>query len=92
MFDFKKLSDPAFLAEQAAKRDAEEAAREAVRKRQNEQLQRCLDHYDSLPEKERSFVLSCRARAGLWLDLTEKQSKWLEDIASRLAKQQGAAS
>ncbi len=91
MIDFKKLSDPAYQAEQRAAREAEDKAREALDALQREQIDRCLDNYDSLPQKEREFVLSCRMRTGRWLPLTEKQSKWLSDIAARFAETKGGA-
>ncbi len=92
MIDFKKLSDPAYQAEQRAEREAEEKAREALDALQREQIQRCLDNYDSLPHKEREFVLSCRTRTGLWLPLTEKQANWLSAIAARFTEAKGGAS
>jgi len=91
MIDFKKLSDPTYLDEQRAAREAEEKAREALDAVQREQIQRCLDNYDSLPQKEREFVLSCRIRTGRWLPLTEKQSQWLSDIAARFTETKGGA-
>lgn len=81
--DFKKLSDPAYIAEQKAAREAEEAAREAVQSEQAAQLDRCLENIETLSERERSFVRSCRTRMGMCLDLSEKQAKWLADIAKR---------
>lgn len=82
-FDFKKLSDPAYLAEQRAAREVEEAAREAVQNAQAAQLERCAENIETLSERERSFVRSCRTRMGMFLDLSEKQAKWLADIAKR---------
>lgn len=81
--DFKKLSDPAYIAEQKAAREAEEAAREAVQNAQAAQLERCTENIETLSERERSFVRSCRTRMGMCLDLSEKQAKWLADIAKR---------
>ena len=81
--DFKKLSDPAYIAEQQAAREVEEAAREAVQNAQAAQLERCTENIETLSERERSFVRSCRTRMGMRLDLSEKQAKWLADIAKR---------
>lgn len=85
--DFKKLSDPAYIAEQQAARAAEEAAREVVQNAQAAQLDRCMENIETLSERERSFVRSCRTRMGMCLDLSEKQAKWLADIARRFAKE-----
>ena len=82
--DFKKLSDPGYIAEQKAAREAEEAAREAVQNAQAAQLERCTENIETLSERERSFVRSCRTRMGMCLDLSEKQAKWLADIAKRV--------
>lgn len=81
--DFKKLSDPTYIAEQKAARAAEEAAREAVQNAQAAQLERCTENIETLSERERSFVRSCRTRMGMYLDISEKQAKWLADIAKR---------
>lgn len=85
-FDFNKLSDPAYLAAQKAAREAEAAAREAVEAQQKEALERCLEQIETLSERERAFVRSCRTRMGMCLDLSEKQAKWLADIAKRFEK------
>jgi len=92
MIDFKKLSDAAYQAELRAAREAEERAREATDTLQREQIQRCLDHYDSLPAKEREFIMSCRTRTGLWLPLSDRQAKWLADIAARFPDAKGGSS
>lgn len=92
MFDFQRLRDPEVLAKLRAEREAEETAREAVKQLHRDQIQRCLDHYEALPKHEREFVLSCRTRTGLWLDLTEKQAKWLSDIAARFPEAKGSSS
>lgn len=81
--DFKKLSDPAYIAEQKTASEAEAAAREALQRAQMEQLDRCTENIETLSERERSFVRSCRTRMGMCLDLSEKQAKWLADIAKR---------
>lgn len=81
--DFKKLRDPAYIAEQKTAREAEAAAREALQRAQMAQLDRCMEHIETLSERERSFIRSCRTRTGMHLDLSERQAKWLADIAKR---------
>lgn len=81
--DFKKLRDPAYIAEQKTAREAEAAAREALQRAQMAQLDRCMEYIETLSERERSFIRSCRTRTGMHLDLSERQAKWLADIAKR---------
>ena len=82
--DFAKLNDPVLAAERKARREKEEAEREAKDQEIRSLLNVCIDALDDLPERERSFIRSCQHRTSMFLLLSDAQEKWLRDIASRL--------
>lgn len=83
MIDFEKLRDPAWQEEYRKKREAEEAAATAKERQLRAAIRICLDSVDSLSDKERSLVNSTNSRLNSFLLVSEKQEKWLLDIASR---------
>ena len=82
--DFKKLSDPAYRAEAKARREAEEAQREAEDKRIREAVDLCMRNADSLPDADRRFVYSVHCQLNSFSILSDKQLKWLHDVADRI--------
>ncbi|MFY2597400.1 hypothetical protein ACOTHJ_15450 [Achromobacter xylosoxidans] len=84
MIDFKKLMDPEYMAEARAEREAEDRKQEEKDKEIRALVNKCLEHVESLPERERSFIRSCQHRINTYRLLTEPQEKWLRDIAGRL--------
>lgn len=82
--NFEQLRDPEYQAQMRKQREEEDRVREAKDKEIREMVDKCLDVYDSLSERERSFILSCRTRINTFLLLSEPQEKWLRDIAGRL--------
>lgn len=84
MLDFKALRDPEVQARLRAEREEDERKREEKDKELQGMLDRCLDAYEGLSERERSFIRSCRTRMGTYLPLSEAQEKWLRGIAARL--------
>ncbi len=85
--DFSKLNDPAWKEKMRLEREAEDAAREALELKLREALDVCLAELETLAENERSLVRNCRTRLNTYLLPSEKQQKWLLDIAARLAAQ-----
>lgn len=83
MVDFKKLMDPA-LQEKARQERAEQAqAQEEKSKRISEQMRLADQAYDGLSQRDQEFVRSMRRLRSRWLEPSEKQLKWLADIAAR---------
>ncbi len=82
--DFSKLNDPAWKEKMRLEREAEDAAREALDLKLREALDTCLEAIETLAENERSLVRNCRTRLNTYLLPSEKQQKWLHDIAARL--------
>lgn len=82
--DFEKLRDPEYQAQMRKQREEEERQREAKDKEIRGLVDKCMDAYDSLSEREQSFIRSCRTRINTYLLLSEAQEKWLRDIAGRL--------
>ena len=81
--DFKKLSDPVWQAEQRKLRESEEARREAIDRQLRDAVDICLIAYESLSAEERSLVHNCRLQLNTCRTLSEKQQKWLLDIAKK---------
>lgn len=90
MVDFAKLRDPAVMAEIRAKLDAEQDAIEARDKLLRGAVELGLQLYETLAEGERSLVSNCRTRLATYQTVTEKQEKWLLDIATRLCQEQAS--
>lgn len=88
MVDFAKLRDPVVQAEIRAKIAAEQAALESHEKKLRGAVDLGLQLDESLTEAERSLVRNCRTRLLTYQSVSEKQEKWLLDIASRLRKEQ----
>ncbi|KVP39785.1 hypothetical protein [Burkholderia ubonensis] len=87
MIDFKKLNNPEWRA-QVHKEHEEKAARaEAHEKMLRRELDICLEAYESLAANERSLVRSCQSSLSRCLVPSEKQEKWLLDIARRVRKE-----
>lgn len=82
--DFARLNDPAVRAQVRAEREEQERKQAAKDAEIKALLEKCLDVYEQLEERERSFILSCRTRIYTYLPLSEAQEKWLRDIAARL--------
>ncbi len=82
--DFSKLNDPVFREQ--IRKEREEAEEKQAKKDAELQghLNKCLDAYESLPERERSFILSCRTCISTHRQLSDAQDKWLRDISARL--------
>lgn len=81
MIDFAKLSDPEWQAQ--ARKESEEAAAKAQahEKMLRRELDICLEAYETLTETERSLVRNCQSRLNSYQLLSQKQEKWLLDIA-----------
>ncbi|KWA84191.1 hypothetical protein WL29_22790 [Burkholderia ubonensis] len=79
--DFKKLSDPEWQAQARKEREEEAAKAQAHEKMLRRELDICLEAYETLTENERSLVRNCQSRLNSYLLLTQKQEKWLLDIA-----------
>lgn len=88
MVDFAKLRDPVYRAEMAARREAEEAIQEAKDAKIREAIDTCLkdEYMERLSSTERSFIRSCDMRVRTYSVLTEKQLKWLFDLAAKAPK------
>ena len=84
MIDFKALRDREVQARLRAERDEEDRRREEKDNDISAILNKCLAHYETLSERERSLVSSCRSRVSTYLQLSDAQEKWLRDIASRV--------
>ena len=83
MVDFNKLMDPEFQEQVRQERAAEAAAQEAHSKRIDEQMRLVDRAYDSLAPREQEFVRSMRRLRSRRGTPSEKQLKWLGDIAAR---------
>lgn len=87
--DFKRLMDPAVQAELRARREADEAEREAKEK----QIRAALDSfaataaYDQLSAREQNFIRSCERRIRTFLPLSGPQEAWLFDLAAKFIAQ-----
>jgi hypothetical protein len=88
MVDFAKLRDPEWQAKHRAEREAEQAKLEAHEKKLRAAVELGLQVDESLTEAERSLVRNCRMRLNTFQHVTEKQEKWLLDIAARMRKVQ----
>jgi hypothetical protein len=88
--DFTKLNDPAWREKMRLEREAEEAKVEALERKLRDALEICLPAIETLSETERSLVRNCRTRLNMYLLPSDKQQKWLLDIAARLQPQPGA--
>ncbi|WP_420213459.1 hypothetical protein ACN8ZM_40310 (plasmid) [Burkholderia aenigmatica] len=86
MIDFAKLKDPEHRARVRQEIDEQQAKAEAHEKMLRRELAVCLEalDYEMLREDERSLVRNCRTRLNSYLQLSEKQEKWLLDIAKRV--------
>ncbi|WP_175762260.1 hypothetical protein [Burkholderia anthina] len=86
MIDFAKLNDPEHRARVRQEIDEQRAKAEEHEKMLRRELAVCLEalDYDMLREDERSLVRNCRSRLNTFLQLSEKQEKWLLDIARRV--------
>lgn len=84
MLDFKALMDPEVQAELRAQREVEQAKQEAQDKKIRELVDRCMEHIETLPERDRSLVRSCRHLIITSRAVSAAQEKWLRDIISRL--------
>ncbi len=83
--DFTKLSDPVWMAEAQEKRAQKEAALEEKEAKVKAALNlfSCEAAYSRLTEKEQAFIKSCEKLLRLLQPLTEKQEKWLFDLAAK---------
>lgn len=83
MIDFKKLTDPNWIAQCRA----EEAERQAKQEEKDKALwaavDACQDAYESMPATERSFVRKARHMLSTHCPLSEKQEKWLFDLGRK---------
>lgn len=84
--DFKKLNDPAWQEQMRQEREAESARLEARQKEFEGLVDTCLKGIESLSDTERSLVRSCRTLLCTYRFPSEKQEKWLRDIAAKLMK------
>lgn len=82
--DFKKLLDPVHQEQASREREAREAEQEAKDRKVREAvtLLHQQAHYDGLTDMERQFVRSCRMSVSLFRPLTDKQERWLFDLAA----------
>jgi hypothetical protein len=87
MVDFTKLNDPAWREKMRLEREAEQAKAAAHEKVLRRALNVCLEACETLPSNERSLVRNCQQRLNTYLPLSEKQEKWLLDIAARVRKE-----
>jgi hypothetical protein len=85
--DFKKLNDPVWREQMRVEREAAEAKAAAHEKMLRRELNLCQEACETLAENERSLVRNCQQRLNSYLPLSEKQEKWLLDIASRVRKE-----
>jgi hypothetical protein len=83
MVDFAKLRDPEWQAKVRQEREAEEAQREAHDKKLRAAVELCMMKSEDLAENERSLVRNCRMRLNTYQAVSEKQEKWLLDVALR---------
>jgi hypothetical protein len=84
MVDFSKLRDPEWQAQARREREEAEALREAHDKKLKAAVELCLIASESLAENERSLVRNCRMRLNTYQAVSDKQEKWLLDIAAKL--------
>ena len=85
--DFKKLTDPVWLEEQRKLREEEEARMAELDKKLRDAVEVCMDAYESLSASERSLVRNCRTGFLTYRTPSEKQQKWLLDIAKKCPQQ-----
>jgi hypothetical protein len=84
--DFKKLNDPAWQAQVRKEREEAEAKAAAHEKMLRRELNICLEVCETLESNERSLVRNCQTRLNTYLPISEKQEKWLLDIAKKVRK------
>lgn len=88
MVDFAKLRDPAFLSEVRARIAKEEAEQAKTEEEIREAFKKCSDHEHALTDIERRFVNDTERFFRIYSrPLTDKQQKWLKDIAARFQTQ-----
>lgn len=81
MIDFKKLSDPEWIAKAATQRAVEDRDAEMRRNLTAAAIQRCQDGERLLQPNERAFIDSCARQFQMNAQfLSDKQIKWLGDI------------
>jgi hypothetical protein len=84
--DFARLNDPAVREQMRVEREAAEAKAEAHEKMLRRELNICLESSETLEQNERSLVRNCQQRLNTYLPLSDKQEKWMLDIAKRVRK------
>lgn len=87
MFDFTKLNDPEWQAQARKEREEQEAKAAAHQKVLRSALNVCFIVVEALAQNERSLVRNCEARLNRYELLSDKQEKWLLDIADRVRKE-----
>lgn len=83
MVDFSKLLDPEWQASARKEREEAQSLHEAHERKLRAAVELCLIVSESLHESERSLVRNCRMRLNSFQAVSEKQEKWLLDIAAR---------
>lgn len=88
MLDFKQLNDPVRREQFRKEREELDARAEAHERALRRELNICLEalDYQIIEQDERSLVRNCQSRLNSYLPLSEKQEKWLLDIAQRVRK------
>ena len=86
MVDFTKLNDPVWRAQQAELRKQEEEAQAAREKKVSDAMTLCQRNEDALTSVESGFIRSLHSQIVMFFrQPTDKQEKWLFDIAARFA-------
>lgn len=80
MIDFKKLNDPAEQARIRAEDEKRAQALKAQDARIDAIVDALYDRYESLDDRERSFVSSVRFGWATFKMLSNKQISWLDDL------------
>lgn len=86
MIDFSKLNDPAEQEKARIERERESELQAQKEMELKTAVEKCLRSIDSLSERERSFIRSCRHRLTLFGVLTTPQEAWLKDIANKVGQ------
>lgn len=84
MVDFSKMLDPEWQAQRRREREEDEARRDAHDKKLRAAVELCLMVVEDLAENERSLIRNCRMRLNTYQVVSDKQEKWLLDIATRV--------
>lgn len=85
MVNFAKLNDPVYRAKMKALREVDEAAAETHDKKIRDALNLFSggERFGALSLKEQEFIDSCGKSVRGGRSLSEKQEKWLFDIAKQ---------